>query len=553
MKEVNSSEVDAKMASDEESALKEPLFKDLDAEDPETAPTEVESMCMSCGENGNTKLLLTKIPHYKEVILMSFNCEHCGYQNNEIQSGGKVQDLGVKYKVKLHTNEDLSRQLVKSDYATLIVPEIDLEIPPSSQKGTITTVEGVLKRTIAGLMQDQPVRQHMDPEGAAQIEHYVAKIEALLRLQQPFHVIIVDPSGNSFVENPHAPRSDPHREVSHFLRSREQDHALGFYTEVNNTVNTEVASQQPEEQEKELASSTASTTSSTLLLRCQEGEVGDEASLEEGKAEYSGKGCKEATGIDCEVALPRVLSASTTSTALGTQTTSEKKQQPQQLDLTDEVLNFPTNCPECSSPADTKMKVTNIPHFKEVVIMATVCEYCGHKTNEVKSGGGIEPKGKRILLNVTDPSDMSRDVLKSETCSLSIPDLEFEMGGYALGGRFTTLEGLLNNVLEQVDTNPLWGATTAVGDSAQKEQKDKVEKFKSDLQALKDCKKLPFSIILDDPAGNSYIQNTYAPDPDPEMKIEEYERSYEQDDDLGLNDMNTENYLPSDQKSMESS
>ena len=177
--------------------------------------------------------------------------------------------------------------------------------------------------------------------------------------------IIVDPSGNSFVENPHAPRSDPHREVSHFLRSREQDHALGFYTEaeVNNTVNTEVASQQPEEQEKELASSTASTTSSTLLLRCQEGEVGDEASLEEGKAEYSGKGCKEATGIDCEVALPRVLSASTTSTALGTQTTSEKKQQPQQLDLTDEVLNFPTNCPECSSPADTKMKVTSESFF----------------------------------------------------------------------------------------------------------------------------------------------------------------------------------------------
>ena len=44
--------------------------------------------------------------------------------------------------------------------------------------------------------------------------------------------------------------------------------------------------------------------------------------------------------------------------------------------------------------------------------MATVCEYCGHKTNEVKSGGGIESKGKRIILNVTDPSDMSRDVLK---------------------------------------------------------------------------------------------------------------------------------------------
>ena len=58
------------------------------------------------------------------------------------------------------------------------------------------------------------------------------------------------------------------------------------------------------------------------------------------------------------------------------------------------------------------LNFSDIPHFKEVVIMATVCEYCGHKTNEVKSGGGIESKGKRIILNVTDPSDMSRDVLK---------------------------------------------------------------------------------------------------------------------------------------------
>ena len=55
---------------------------------------------------------------------------------------------------------------------------------------------------------------------------------------------------------------------------------------------------------------------------------------------------------------------------------------------------------------------TDIPHFKEVVIMATVCEYCGHKTNEVKSGGGIESRGKRITLHITDPSDLSRDVLK---------------------------------------------------------------------------------------------------------------------------------------------
>ena len=67
---------------------------------------------------------------------MSFNCDSCGYQNNEIQSGGKVQDRGVTYKVKIVQIQDLSRQLVKSDYASLSVPEIDLEIPPNSQKGS---------------------------------------------------------------------------------------------------------------------------------------------------------------------------------------------------------------------------------------------------------------------------------------------------------------------------------------------------------------------------------------------------------------------------------
>ena len=80
------------------------------------------------------------------------------------------------------------------------------------------------------------------------------------------------------------------------------------------------------------------------------------------------------------------------------------------------------------------------------------------------------------------------------------------MGGYAIGGRFTTLEGLMNNILEQVDNNPLFGA--AVGDSASDGQKIKVENFKADLKAMMEVRK-PFTVILDDPAGNSYIQVTH--------------------------------------------
>lgn len=47
---------------------------------------------------------------------------------------------------------------------------------------------------------------------------------------------------------------------------------------------------------------------------------------------------------------------------------------------------------------------------------------------------------------------------------------------------------------------------------------------------------------MDDPAGNNYLQNLYAPDDDPQLTVEEYERSHQQNEDLGLNDMKTENY-----------
>ena len=49
-------------------------------------------------------------------------------------------------------------------------------------------------------------------------------------------------------------------------------------------------------------------------------------------------------------------------------------------------------------------------------------------------------------------------------------------------------------------------------------------------------------LILDDPLANSYIQNIFAPDPDPQLSVEFYSRSFEQDEEFGLNDIKTEGY-----------
>ena len=76
------------------------------------------------------------------------------------------------------------------------------------------------------------------------------------------------------------------------------------------------------------------------------------------------------------------------------------------------VLQFKTNCTQCNAPCDTNMKAVDIPKFKQVIIMAMVCDNCGYRDNEVKSGSGVADKGHTLSLLIRDTIDLSRDVLK---------------------------------------------------------------------------------------------------------------------------------------------
>uniref|UniRef100_A0A0K8SAD5 Zinc finger ZPR1-type domain-containing protein n=1 Tax=Lygus hesperus TaxID=30085 RepID=A0A0K8SAD5_LYGHE len=445
-----------------------PLFRDLDPDDIEPETTEVESLCMNCENNGNTRILLTKIPFYKEVVLISFECEHCGYKNNEIQPGGEVEEEGVRVTLTINNVQDLNRKVVKSDYCSVKIPHIDFEIPRQSQKGEVTTVEGVICRAITGLQQDQPVRRIQHPEAAKQIDDFIDTLEGLKSVSTPFSLIFEDISGNSFVENPFAPKADPNCKKEAFKRTIEEDHILGVFTRE---------------------------------------EVGEEA---------------ESNTDD-----------NLHNLEMGTDHVTYEE-------LQGEVLSFPTNCPNCSTPCDTNMKVTRIPHFKEVVIMATSCDACGHRTSEVKSAGGIEEKGVKIEVKVRGPQDFSRDVLKSDTCSLSIPELELEAGPFTIAGKFTTIEGLLKDIQKGIEKG---GAEFGIfGDAKDESSASSINNCVSRLSKVLEGSESA-TLILDDPAGNSYIQMLAdEPELDEALKITHYDRSFEQNEELGINDMKTENY-----------
>lgn len=271
---------------------------------------------------------------------MSFNCDHCGCENNEIKPGGEVEPKGIKIKLTINTVKDLNRRIVKSDYTSVRIEELEFEIPSNSQKGEITTIEGVIDRSVAGLQQDQPTRKIEHPEVAAQIDQFIEKLNELKAVKKPFTITFEDISGNCRVENPNVPQADEHAIITHFTRTQEQNHELGVFTQ------------------SELAESTSSNTNEDHLLK----------PIPEGSWPLE--------------------------------------------ELHNEVLQFATNCHNCKAACETNMKVTSIPHFKEVVIMATVCDNCGTRTNEVKSGGGIEKKGIKITVRIEKRDDMSRDVLK---------------------------------------------------------------------------------------------------------------------------------------------
>lgn len=120
--------------------------------------------------------------------------------------------------------------------------------------------------------------------------------------------------------------------------------------------------------------------------------------------------------------------------------------------------------------------------------MSTNCYACGYRDNEVKSGGAIPEKGKCITLKVEDEEDLSRDLLKSETCGLTIPEIDLVLQPGTLGGRFTTLEGLLNEVYEELSTKVFRtgdSATSGVGQGTEGvEQRGQFEKFLSGLKAV---------------------------------------------------------------------
>ena len=112
-------------------------------------------------------------------------------------------------------DQDLNRQVIKGDNCTISIPEIQLDIPHTTQRGDLNTIEGVLARVSEQLREEQPYRKETCFEVYEQVEAFCNKVDQMARGEDfPFTFIVDDASGNSFVENPYLPKV-----VSSFIHS----------------------------------------------------------------------------------------------------------------------------------------------------------------------------------------------------------------------------------------------------------------------------------------------------------------------------------------------
>lgn len=70
--------------------------------------------CVVCDKMGEMSTCTCEIPFFKEICIMSFLCEHCGYKDAEVKITGEISDHGKIITLHANNPKDLMRDIFKS-------------------------------------------------------------------------------------------------------------------------------------------------------------------------------------------------------------------------------------------------------------------------------------------------------------------------------------------------------------------------------------------------------------------------------------------------------
>ncbi|HHW16796.1 MAG TPA: ZPR1 zinc finger domain-containing protein [Methanothermobacter sp.] len=141
---------------------------------------------------------LEKIPYFGEVMESTLICRECGYRYSDVL----CLDHGDPMRYSLWVEpETLNARVVKSQSATIRIPELGLKVEPGPRSTAyISNIEGVIERFQSAvkmalkLFEDEKAR-----------ERSLELLEDLRRVrsgEKKVKVVVEDPMGQSFIAHP---------------------------------------------------------------------------------------------------------------------------------------------------------------------------------------------------------------------------------------------------------------------------------------------------------------------------------------------------------------
>ncbi|MER2013646.1 MAG: ZPR1 zinc finger domain-containing protein [Methanobrevibacter sp.] len=151
--------------------------------------------CPACGIEGVAKSIMKEleIPHFGKVLETTLLCPSCGFRHSDVIA--LEQNDPAKYVLEINKN-NLSIRVVRSQSATVIIPEVGVKVEPGPKsEGYVTNVEGMLTRFEDAVI--KALNLFDDEESQANAKKTLAQIQELKKGNGTATLIILDPFGQS--------------------------------------------------------------------------------------------------------------------------------------------------------------------------------------------------------------------------------------------------------------------------------------------------------------------------------------------------------------------
>lgn len=145
-----------------------------------------------------------EIPYFGEIMESIVLCESCGYRHTDIICLDQKDPVRYSIEVKM---ESMNARVVKSQSATLSIPELGLKVEPGPKSlGYVSNIEGVIERFQGAVK--TALNLFDDKESQKNAKLILKNLEEVRCGNKLVEIVLEDPFGQSFIAHPTASKRE---------------------------------------------------------------------------------------------------------------------------------------------------------------------------------------------------------------------------------------------------------------------------------------------------------------------------------------------------------